>query len=145
MVALLKEEAPVLEKVSSEVEEETGIEEKKTPLGIPIPETLLLRDVKIEVFFRRFSSGIPAPVKSEQIQLQEKMDFDVLSIGDSIVVTVHKVEKKPSLPIEAQKPEEKIEAVKLKETEMPNVLLQLLKKAHPMVNGKRKRIKVYML
>ncbi len=215
LVSPSEEKAPVLEKVSLEVNEETRIEYKKPPLGIPIPETLLLKDIKIEVFLRRFSSEIPAPAASEQPQLpkateitnisceksadivevrirgngsmtpyvfpadnnrividipdvvlnaplpsaivsplkrirsgkhkdkirlvldlREKLDFDVLSTGDSIAITVHKVGKKPSLPPMAQKPAEKNEAVELKEMEMPNVLLQLLKKAHPMANRK---------
>ncbi len=208
-------------KIPSMEEIETGIGEQKPPLGIPIPETLFLKDVKIEVFLRRFSSEIPAPAASEQPQLpkateitnisceksadivevrirgngsmtpyvfpadnnrividipdvvlkaplpaavvahlkrirsgkhkgkirlvlalREKLDFDVLSTGDSIAITVHKVGKKLSSPIEAQKPEEKIEAVELKEMEMPNVLLQLLKKAHPRAarkNGSEKQ------
>jgi hypothetical protein len=199
-------------KVTVSEEARVTAEETTSPA---LPETLLLKDVKIEVFLRRFSSEIPAPAASEQPQLpkateitnisceksadsvevlikgngsmtphvfpadnnrividipdvvlksplpsavvahlkrirsgkhkdkirlvlalREKMDFDVLSTGDSIAITVHKVGKKLSLPIEAQKPEEKIEAVELKEMEMPNVLLQLLKKAHPRADRK---------
>jgi hypothetical protein len=199
-------------KVTVSEEARVTAEETTSPA---LPETLFLKDIKIEVFLRRFSSEIPAPAASEQPQLpkateitnisceksadsvevlikgngsmtphvfpadnnrividipdvvlkaplpsavvahlkrirsgkhkdkirlvlalREKMDFDVLSTGDSIAITVHKVGKKLSLPIEAQKPEEKIEAVELKEMEMPNVLLQLLKKAHPRADRK---------
>jgi hypothetical protein len=210
-----KNKIPSMAELKPGIKKQTGIGEQKPLLGIPIPETLFLKDIKIEVFLRRFSSEIPAPAASEQPQLpkateiinisceksadivevlikgngsmtphvfpadnnrividipdvvlnaplpsavvshlkrirsgkhkdkirlvldlREKMDFDVLSTRDSITITVHKLGKKLSLPIEAQKPEEKIEAVELKEIEMPNVLLQLLKKAHPMANRK---------
>jgi hypothetical protein len=69
------------------------------------------------------------------LDLKEMMNFDVSSFGDSVVVALKRLEKEPPLSPEAQKPEWKIEAAERK-AKMSNVLLQLFRKAHPMVNRK---------
>lgn len=76
------------------------------------------------------------------LDLKEMMNFDVSSFGDSVVVALKRLEKEPPLLPDVQKPE-----AAERKAEMSSVLLQLFKKAHPMVNrkddsGKEKKVDI---
>lgn len=182
--------------IKTEAKEETRVEEKRPPSGIPLSDVLLSRDITIEVFLRKslpkateitnisfeesadivkirikgnglmtsdafsldnnrividipdvmMNAPLPpvvvSPLKGIRsgkhgdkirlvLDLKEMMNFHVSSFGDSVVVALQRLGKEPPLSPEAQKPE-----AAERKPEMSSVLLQLFKKAHPMVNRK---------
>lgn len=182
--------------IKTEAKEETRVEEKRPPSGIPLSDVLLSRDITIEVFLRKslpkateitnisfeesadivkirikgnglmtsdafsldnnrividipdvmMNAPLPpvvvSPLKGIRsgkhgdkirlvLDLKEMMNFHVSSFGDSVVVALQRLGKEPPLSPEAQKPE-----AAERKAEMSSVLLQLFKKAHPMVNRK---------
>jgi hypothetical protein len=81
------------------------------------------------------------------LELDEKLPFDFSSSGDTAIVTVQKSENKPSpVPVAVeQKTEEKIETKELKELDISNISMHLLKNSHPMANKKEKQAEVSLL
>jgi hypothetical protein len=81
------------------------------------------------------------------LELDDKLPFDFLSSGDTVVVTVLKSDNKPppALPPVEQKAPEIIESKELKEADISGISTRLLKNAHPMSNSKEKQAEVTLL
>lgn len=79
------------------------------------------------------------------LELDEKMPFDVSSSGNTVIVAMLKHKNKPDpAPVE-QKAQEEAEPKELKETDISNISMHLLKNPHPKSNQKGKRVEVTLL
>jgi hypothetical protein len=79
------------------------------------------------------------------LDLNKQMPFDVSSSGDTFVVTILKSDNKLHPPPVEQKAPEIIEVKQLKETDISNISMRLLKNVHPMANRKEKQTEVSLL
>jgi len=79
------------------------------------------------------------------LELNEKMPFEVLSAGDTFIVSVQKPGINPHPIPGEQDAQEKIEAKGLKETELSNITMHLLKNPHPKSGQKEKQNEVTLL
>jgi hypothetical protein len=77
------------------------------------------------------------------LELDEKMPFDVLSSGKTVIVAVQKHKSDPP-PVE-QMAQEKTEDRELRETDISNISMHLLRRPHPRSNQKEKQVEVTLL
>jgi hypothetical protein len=117
----------------------------KNRIVMDFPKTVINAQLPSKVVFplKEIRSGKHKDKSRIVLDLNEEMPFDVLSSGDTVVVTVLKSDNKP-LPPE-QKAPEITESRVLKEADISNISTRLLKNAHPMSNSKEKQTEVSLL
>jgi hypothetical protein len=79
------------------------------------------------------------------LELDEKMPFDVLSSGKTVIVAVQKYKHASDPPPVEQVAQEKIEDRELRETDISNISMHLLRRPHPRSNQKEKQVEVTLL
>jgi len=119
----------------------------KNRIVIDFPKTVIHAQLpsKVALPLKEIRSGKHKDKSRLVLELSEKMPFDVSSSGDTVVVKVLKSDNKPPPPTVEQKAEEKIETKELKETDISNISMRLLKNVHPMANRKEKQTEVSLL
>jgi hypothetical protein len=132
----------------------------KNRIVIDFPKTAIHAQLpsKVALPLKEIRSGKHKDKSRLVLELSEKMPFDVSSSGDTVVVKVLKSSEIATLPLVArndddktsppaveQKAEEKIETKELKETDISNISMRLLKNVHPMANRREKQTEVSLL
>jgi hypothetical protein len=119
----------------------------KNRIVIDFPKTVIHAQLpsKVALPLKEIRSGKHKDKSRLVLELNEKKPFDVSSSGDTVVVAVLKSDSKPPpSPVEQQAPEI-IVAKELKETDISNISMRLLKNVHPMANRREKQTEVSLL
>src|SRR4030042_2412855 len=119
----------------------------KNRIVIDFPKTVIHAQLpsKVVLPLKEIRSGKHKDKSRLVLELNEKKPFYVSSSGDTVVVTVLKSDSKPPLPPGEQQAPEITVAKELKETDISNVSMRLLKNVHPMANRREKQTEVSLL
>jgi len=119
----------------------------KNRIVVDFPKTVIHAQLpsKVVLPLKEIRSGKHKDKSRLVLELSEKMPFDVSSSGDTVVVAVLKSDNNPPPPPVEQKAPEITEAKELKETDISNISMLLLKNAHPMANRREKQTEVSLL
>ena len=119
----------------------------KNRIVIDFPKTVIHAQLpsKVALPLKEIRSGKHRDKSRLVLELNEKKPFDVSSSGDTVVVAVLKSDNKPPPPPVEQQAPEITAAKELKETDISNISMRLLKNVHPMANRREKQTEVSLL
>jgi len=145
-----------LEEVSDRIKVQITGNGSMRPKVFTLDKNRIVIDIPNVVMNSQLPSNLAAPLKDMRsgkykdksrlvLELNEKMPFDVSSAGDTFIVSVQKPGIKPHPIPGEQEAQEKIEAKELKETEISNITMHLLKNPHPKSDQREKQNEVTLL
>ncbi|OGW56225.1 MAG: hypothetical protein A2Y81_03865 [Nitrospirae bacterium RBG_13_43_8] len=119
----------------------------KNRIVIDLPKTSINTQLPSNVVshLKEIRSGKHKDKSRLVLDLDEEMPFDVLSSGKTVIVAVQKHKNKSDPPPIEQKTQEKTEDKELKETDISNISMRLLKNPHPKSDQKEKQVEVTLL